>query len=80
MPLSASRFVSHPPNFTSLFALSFYIPVFLGIRYLRVLIISFVLTVLTIGFHEVTLFTWGSVILIGLGSRFSYKNYFKYNF
>jgi hypothetical protein len=68
--LATSRFVPHPPNFTSLLALSFYIPAFLGVRYLPVLVISFVLTDLAIGFHGVTFFTWGSVILIGLGSRF----------
>ena len=26
--LAASRFIPHPPNFTSLLALSFYVPVF----------------------------------------------------
>ena len=30
--LAASRFVPHPPNFTSLMALSFYIPALLGVR------------------------------------------------
>ena len=28
--LSASRFIPHPPNFTSLIALSFYIPAIFG--------------------------------------------------
>ena len=28
--LAASRFIPHPPNFTSLLALSFYVPVFLN--------------------------------------------------
>ena len=72
--LAASRFIPHPPNFTSLLALSFYVPALLGIRYLPVLVISFVITDLVIGFHGVTLFTWGSVILIGLGSKFFAKN------
>ena len=72
--LAASRFIPHPPNFTSLLALSFYVPALLGIRYLPVLVISFVITDLVIGFHGVTLFTWGSVILIGLGSKFFTKN------
>ena len=71
--LAASRFIPHPPNFTSLLALSFYVPAFLGIRYLPALVIGFVLTDLIIGFHGITLFTWGSVILIGLGSRFFTK-------
>ena len=68
--LSASRFVPHPPNFTSLMALSFYVPALLGIRYLPALILSFLITDLFIGFHSVTLFTWGSVIIIGLSAKF----------
>ena len=72
--LAASRFIPHPPNFTSLLALSFYVPAILGARYLPVLIISFVITDLFIGFHSVALFTWGSVILIGLGAKFFTKN------
>ena len=68
--LAASRFIPHPPNFTSLLALSFYVPALLGIRYLPALIASFILTDLIIGFHSVTFFTWGSIIFIGLGSKF----------
>ena len=41
--LAASRFIPHPPNFTSLLALSFYVPALLGIRYLPALISSFIL-------------------------------------
>ena len=67
--LAASRFIPHPPNFTSLLALSFYVPALLGLRYLPALILSFILTDLVIGFHNVTFFTWGSIILIGLGSK-----------
>ena len=74
LALSASRFIPHPPNFTSLLALSFYIPALLGVRYLPVLLLSFVATDLILGFHNVTFFTWGSVILIGLGSRYFIKN------
>lgn len=68
--LAASRFIPHPPNFTSLLALSFYVPALLGIRYLPALLLCFVLTDVVIGFHSVTFFTWGSVILIGLCSKF----------
>jgi hypothetical protein len=68
--LSASRFIPHPPNFTSLLALSFYIPAILGVRFIPALIFCFAITDLIIGFHGVTLFTWGSVILIGLLSKF----------
>ena len=72
--LAASRFIPHPPNFTSLLALSFYIPVLLGTRYLPALLISFIITDLIIGFHATTFFTWGSVLVIGLGARFFTKN------
>ncbi len=68
--LAASRFIPHPPNFTSLLTLSFYVPALLGIRYLPALVIGFLITDLFIGFHSLTLFTWGSVILIGLCSKF----------
>ncbi len=73
--LAASRFIPHPPNFTSLLALSFYVPTMLGLSYLPVVIISFLITDLFIGFHQVTLFTWGSVLIIGLTTKY-FKNYF----
>ena len=72
--LAASRFIPHPPNFTSLLALSFYIPALLGVRYLPALIISFAITDLFIGFHATTLFTWGAVLFIGLLSKYFIKN------
>ena len=70
--LSASRFIPHPPNFTSLLALSFYIPAIFGYRYIPVLIVSFAITDLILGFHNTVFFTWGSVFIIGFIS-----NYFK---
>ncbi len=63
--LAASRFIPHPGNFTSLLALSFYVPAFLGIRYIPFLIISFAITDFIIGYHNLTHWTWGSVFLIG---------------
>ena len=77
LALAASRFVPHPPNFTSLLALSFYVPAILGIRYLPALLISFLITDFFIGFHSLTLFTWGSVTLIGLCSRFFISTMFS---
>ena len=68
--LAITRFIPHPPNFTSLLALSFYVPALLGVRYLPVVVISFMLTDLILGFHSLTLFTWGSVIVIGFFSKF----------
>jgi hypothetical protein len=72
--LAISRFIPHPYNFTSLIALSFYVPAVLGVIYLPALILSFIITDFFIGFHAVTLFTWGSVILIGLLSKFFILN------
>ncbi len=77
LALGVSRFVPHPPNFTSLLALSFYIPALLGIRYIPALIISFVITDLIIGFHDVAFFTWGSVLFIGLISKYFSNNIMK---
>ena len=74
LALSISRFVPHPPNFTSLIALGFYVPAIFGIRYLPALILSFIITDFIIGFHETALFTWGSVVLIGLISKNFIKN------
>ena len=72
--LLASRLIPHPPNFTSLLALSFYVPVLLGLRYLPVLIISFAMTDLIIGYHSGVHWTWGSVMVIGLMSSYFNKN------
>ncbi len=74
--LATSRFIPHPSNFTSLLALSFYIPALIGIRYLPALIMSFVITDFVIGFHGTTLFTWGSVVVIGLGSKYFISSIF----
>lgn len=63
--LAISRFVPHPPNFTAILALSFYIPFILGINFLPVILIAFVLTDLILGLHNLTLFTWASIIIIG---------------
>ena len=74
MALSISRFIPHPPNFTSLLALSFYVPALFGIRYLPALLVSFAITDFFIGFHSSALFTWGSIMFIGLLSQYFIKN------
>ena len=75
LALAFSRFIPHPPNFTSLMALTFYVPAILGARYIPALIISFLLTDLIIGFHSVMFFTLGSVVFIGLLSQYFLKNF-----
>ena len=74
LALAASRFVPHPPNFTSLLALSFYVPALMGARYIPALLISLIITDMFLGFHSLALFTWGSIILIGLVSKFFISN------
>ena len=77
LALAASRFIPHPPNFTSLIALSFYVPAFLGVRFIPIIIFSFLITDIFIGFHQTLLFTWGSVLLIGLISKYFKQNLTK---
>jgi hypothetical protein len=74
--LFISRFLPHPPNFTSLLALSFYVPAVFGLYYIFPVIFSFFLTDIFIGFHSLVFFTWGSVILIGLISKYFYKYFY----
>ena len=75
--LAASRLVPHPPNFTSLIALSFYVPALLGLRFLPAVVLSFVLTDIFIGYHSMLFFTWGSVIIVGLTSRYFVSSLLK---
>ena len=72
--LSASRFIPHPPNFTSLLALGFYIPAVFGIRYIPAVVFALLFTDLIIGFHSTMIFTSGSIILIGLISNYFNKS------
>ena len=72
--LAASRFIPHPPNFTSLVAISFYIPAQFGRKYLPAVLISFLITDLFIGVHNTIIFTYGSVLLIGILSKYFNKN------
>ena len=72
--LSASRLVPHPPNFTALIALSFYVPAIFGVKYLILVLISFFITDIFLGFHNLTFYTWGSVVIIGLISKYFNQN------
>ncbi len=72
--LSASRFIPHPPNFTSLMALSFYVPAILGLKFLPALLAAFILTDIIIGFHSTIAFTWGSILIVGMVSIYFKKS------
>ena len=74
--LASSRFIPHPPNFTSLIALSFYVPAIFGNRYIPIVLFCFVITDMIIGFHNTIFFTWLSVLIIGYLSKYLNKNYF----
>ena len=74
LTLSISRLIPHPPNFTNLIALSFYVPALIGLNFIPALLLSFFVTDLIIGLHKLTFFTWGSVIIIGLISHYFKKN------
>tara|TARA_B110000196_G_C20915667_1_gene552777 strand:- start:252 stop:752 length:501 start_codon:yes stop_codon:yes gene_type:complete len=77
LSLAASRFIPHPPNFTSLLALAFYVPVFFGIKFLPILILSYAITDLFIGMHSLPIFTWGSLIVIALLTKYFYSGIFS---
>ncbi len=68
--LATSRFIPHPPNFTSLIALSFYVPAFFGLKYIWIVFIAYFITDIILGLHSTLLFTWGSVVLIGFISKY----------
>ena len=72
---AASRFIPHPPNFTSLIALSFYVPALLGMRYIPAVIISFAITDFIIGYHTGTHWTF-FVLMIGFISSYFTKDLF----
>ena len=70
LSLAASRFIPHPPNFTSLIALSLYVPILFGPRYILSVILAFIVTDIFIGLHSTILFTWGSILFIGYFSKY----------
>ncbi len=69
------RYLPHPPNFTPVIALVSYCTFFFGVITLPITILAFAISDLLIGFHKYLLFTWGSLIVIGLISPYL-KNYF----
>ena len=72
--LAASRFIPHPPNFTNLIALSFYVPAFLGTRYIPAVLLAFMITDVFIGFHNTMFYTSLSVLFIGFVSKYFCQN------
>lgn len=65
------RFLPHPPNFTPVIAMAFYLPIFFGMWCIPFLLLAFAITDFFIGFHSLLVWTWGSLALISLTSKFS---------
>ena len=65
------RFLPHPPNFTPVIAMAFYLPILFGLWSIPFIILAFGITDYFIGFHSLLFWTWGSLALISLISKFS---------
>ena len=65
-----TRLIPHPPNFTSTIAIAFYLPALFGVKYFIVALTAFILSDIIIGLHNLVLFTWGSLLFIGLFSKY----------
>ena len=65
------RFLPHPPNFTPVIAMAFYLPIFFGMWCIPFLLLAFAITDFFIGFHSLLVWTWGGLALISLTSKFS---------
>ena len=66
------RFIPHPPNFTILIALTFYLAIYFGYKSSIYLLISFMLTDMILGLHNLIYLTWSSIIIISLlANKFS---------
>ena len=65
------RIIPHPPNFTPVIALSLYLPIIFGLWSLPFCILGFAITDYFVGFHSLLIWTWGSLVLVGLISKFS---------
>ena len=72
------RIIPHPPNFTPVIALSFYLPIFFGLWSIPCIILAFALTDYIIGFHNLLIWTWGSLAIIGLISKYGRNFYSRF--
>ena len=70
------RIIPHPPNFTPVIALSFYLPLFFGLWSIPFIILAFATTDYFIGFHNLLIWTWGSLAIIGIISKYG-KSFFS---
>ena len=65
--IGLSRFLEFPPNFTPIIAGAVFLPfICRGITFSLLPVLVMLITDVFLGFHEVMLFTYGAILLIGL--------------
>ncbi len=64
------RYIPHPPNFTPVLALTLYTSIYFGLRSSPFVILAFALSDYFLGFHQLLIFTWGSLAIISVISMF----------
>lgn len=67
--VSLARFIPHPPNFTILIGLTFYISLYFGYKSSLYLLISFIVTDGILGFHNLIYITWSTILIISLNAQ-----------
>ena len=70
------RYFPHPPNFTPVLALTLYTSIYFGLRSSPFVIFAFALSDYFLGFHQLLIFTWGSLALISIIGLFG-KSFFS---
>ena len=64
------RYIPHPPNFTPVLALTLYTSIYFGLRSSPFVILAFAFSDYFLGFHQLLMFTWGSLAIISLIGMF----------
>ena len=70
----AFRYLPHPPNFTPVLALTLYTSIYFGLRSSPFVILAFAFSDYFLGFHQLLIFTWGSLAIISVIGMFG-KNF-----
>jgi hypothetical protein len=64
------RYIPHPPNFTPVLALTLYTAIYFGLRSSPFVILAFAFSDYFLGFHQLLIFTWGSLAIISVIGMF----------
>ena len=64
------RYIPHPPNFTPVLALTLYTSIYFGLRSSPFVILAFAFSDYFLGFHQLLIFTWGSLAIISVSGMF----------